>query len=328
MFYDQVYGDIIMLSRLFLQPQRQVSAVLPKLPSHKNLVIHAFSAQQYYTLDLLEPDLCVFDIADEFYANPTDDEVDFERSETIRYIQAERKAFERADVVFVSSSGLYESRSKLHPRVLQIPADCVDFELFSQAVQNDLPIPDDIAKVPKPRIGFIGNINELLDINLLINLAQLWPCRSLVLVGAVNGQSSFKRSSSFRQLMNLSNVHYLGWHPYESLPAYMKAMDVCLMPYRLNVWMRNAHLNKTYQYLATGKPVVSTAFPEVIRLEKVISVAKHNEDFIAAVDEALNRTDTAQDIASRLEIARQNSSRVRAQQRGEVLAEMIGLQKH
>jgi glycosyltransferase involved in cell wall biosynthesis len=123
--------------------------------------------------------------------------------------------------------------------------------------------------------------------------------------------------------MTLRNVHYLGWRPYDTLPAYMKAMDVCLMPYRLNEWMRNAHLNKTYQYLAAGKPVVSTAFPEVIRLEKVISVAKHTEDFIAAVEKALNRTDTTQDIADRLEIARQNSSTVRAQQRAVMLAEML-----
>lgn len=307
--------------------ERQVSAVLSKLPSHKYLIVHAFSAAQYYTLDVLQPDLRVFDVTDEFYANLLDDEIDFERPETVRYMRAERKVFDRADVVFVASSGLYDSRSKLHHRVIRIPVGCVDLELFSQALRNDLPIPADIAAVPKPRIGFVGNINELLDIESLMQLAQTRPARSLVLVGAVNAQPAFKRSSPFRQLMARPNVHYLGWHPYESLPGYMKAMDVCLMPYRLNAWMRNAHPNKTYQYLAAGKPVVSTAFPEVIPLERVISVAKHTEDFISAVDEALNRSDTAQDIASRLEIARQNSSRVRAQQRAVVLAEMLGLQK-
>ncbi|MFH1380340.1 MAG: glycosyltransferase [bacterium] len=303
--------------------RRQVLKVLSELPAYKYLIVHSFIAQQYYAMGVLNPDLCIFDIPDEFYADLKDEEIDFKRPQTIRYRQFEKKMLDKADLVFVSSHGLYASRSKLHSRVMRIPVDCVDFELFSQARSNDLSVPDDIKAVPASRIGFVGNINELLDLELLIQLAIQRPQQSLVLVGAVNGQRAFKRCLQYQQLMKLPNVYHLGWRPYETLPSYIKAMDVCLMPYRLNAWMRNAHLNKTYQYLAAGKPVVSTAFPEVLRLDKVIAVARNATDFIKAVDASLKEMGTDKDIENRVAIGYENSSVARAKQRAKVIEEFI-----
>lgn len=309
------------ISKLLLRCQ--VASVLSQMPTYKHLIVQNFMPQQHYAFNVLQPDLYIFDIADEFYANANDEEIDFNREETIRYMQFEQKMFDRADLVFVSSRGLYDSRRKMHPRIAQIPVGCVDFELFSKARDSDLSIPDDIASIPSPRIGFIGNFNEKLDLELLVQLAQQRPDRSLVFIGAENGQASFKRSNLYRQLMGLPNVHNLGWRTYESLPAYMKAMDICLMPFRLNVWMKNSHPSKTYQYLAAGKPVVSTALPEVLSLDNVIAVTRNNEEFITAVEVALEKVDTNMDIAQRVEIGYQNSSKVRAEQRAVVIAELL-----
>lgn len=309
------------LSRFILRSQ--LKRVLSKMPSYEHLIMHYFMPQQHYALNLLKSDLSIFDIADEFYVKAQDEEIDFKRKSTIRYRQYEKKVFDNTDLVFVSSRSLYNSRSRLHSNIVQIPVGCADFEFFSKARDLNLSIPTDIASLSSPRVGFVGNFNEKVDLKLLLELARQKSDISLIFVGADNGETAFKRTTPYRELMGLPNVYHLGWHPYESLPAYIKALDVCLMPFCLNVWMKNSHPSKTYQYLSAGKPVVSTAIPEVLSLDNVIAVAKNTQDFINAVEVAINKRDAKEDIEKRVEIGFQNSSKVRAKQRAKVIVQSL-----
>ncbi len=193
----------------------------------------------------------------------------------------ERELLAEADLVFTGGYSLYEAKRGRHPNIHPFPSS-VDRRHFAKA-REPQPDPADQAGAPHPRLGFYGVIDERMDIQLLDALAAARPDWSLMIVGPV-----VKIDPA--DLPRRPNIHYLGGKTYDELPAYLAGWDVALMPFAINEATRFISPTKTPEYLAGGKPVVSTAIVDVRRhygeLDGV-AIADTAEAFIAACERAL-----------------------------------------
>jgi glycosyltransferase involved in cell wall biosynthesis len=232
----------------------------------------------YYTPMMLpfsrhiEADVTVFDAMDElskFKFAPT------------KLLQLEQELIDRADIVFTGGSSLFEAKKDRHDNIHCFPSsvDRVHF-LKARARQFD---PADQEDLPKPRLGFYGVIDERFDTELLDKVAGMRPGWSFVMVGPV-----VKISED--DLPKRPNIHYLGSKTYRELPSYLSGWDVALMPFAMNESTQFISPTKTPEYLAGGKPVVSTPIKDVVRhyghLEGV-KIADNAEDFVVQCEEAL-----------------------------------------
>jgi glycosyltransferase involved in cell wall biosynthesis len=206
-----------------------------------------------------------------------------------RLRELEGRLFERADLVFTGGHSLYEAKRDRHPRVYPFPSS-VDVDHFLQARQP-LPEPADQAGIPRPRLGFYGVIDERLDVELIRALAEARPEWQLVLVGPV-----VKIDPAI--LPRNANVHYLGGKLYGELPGYLASWDVALLPFACNESTRFISPTKTPEYLAAGRPVVSTPIRDVVHPygdDGLARIAATLDEFVRAVEAAL-----AEDADARL----------------------------
>ncbi|HEX8467425.1 MAG TPA: UDP-galactopyranose mutase [Allosphingosinicella sp.] len=193
----------------------------------------------------------------------------------------ERELLASADVVFTGGYSLYEAKKGLHPNIHPFPSS-VDRSHFGQARAIDA-VPDDQGSLPRPRFGFYGVIDERMDLEMIAAVADAHPEWSIVMVGPV-----VKIDPA--DLPHRHNIHYLGNKQYEELPVYLGGWDVALMPFAINDSTKFISPTKTPEYLAGGRPVVSTPITDVIRhygdLESVF-IADGAEAFIKGCEEAL-----------------------------------------
>jgi UDP-galactopyranose mutase len=239
--------------------------------------IHEFVAWYYTPMALdftrhLEPIAVVYDCMDELSAFA---------GAPAGIQDKERALLRRADLVLTGGRSLYEAKRDLHPNVHEFPSS-VDVHHFSQA-RGSMPPPDDQAQIPEPRIGFFGVIDERLDRELLHGVAARCPGWHFVLVGPV-------AKIDPRDLPSLPNIHYLGQKAYADLPRYIAGWDVAMLPFARNASTRFISPTKTPEYLAAGKPVVSTSIPDVVRPygdAKLARIADTPDSFIEAIREAL-----------------------------------------
>jgi len=186
-----------------------------------------------------------------------------------------------ADVVFTGGYSLYEAKRDRHPNVHAFPSS-VDRAHFARA-RAITAQPKDQAKLPTPRLGFYGVVDERMDLALLAALADSHPEWSVVVVGPV-----VKINPA--DLPQRTNIHYLGGKTYDELPAYLGGWDVCLMPFAINDSTRFISPTKTPEYLAGGRPVVSTAITDVIRHYGEVQgvfIAHDTNGFIRGCEDAL-----------------------------------------
>jgi UDP-galactopyranose mutase len=193
----------------------------------------------------------------------------------------ERELLAAADIVFTGGYSLFEAKKGRHPNIHPFPSS-VDRAHFAQARATDA-APDDQAMLPRPRFGFYGVVDERMDLDLLAALADAHPEWAIMIVGPV-----VKIDPA--DLPGRANIHYLGGKKYEELPAYLGGWDVALMPFAINDSTKFISPTKTPEYLAGGRPVVSTPITDVIRhygdLDAVF-IAEGAEAFITACEDAL-----------------------------------------
>ena len=195
--------------------------------------------------------------------------------------EREAELLKRADLVFTGGQSLYESKRNRHPRVYLFPSS-VDVGHFAQA-RAPQPEPDDQAEIPRPRLGFFGVIDERMDLELVDAVARARPDWQLVVVGP------FTKIDT-AALPRRENIHYLGPKPYEELPRYLAGWDVAIMPFARNDATRFISPTKTPEYLAGGRPVVSTSIRDVVRPYGELGLARIADlpdEFVRAVEEAL-----------------------------------------
>lgn len=218
----------------------------------------------------LGEELVAYYCVDEFTA--------FSDAGTSALIELEDKLLARADVVVVSSDRLLDAKKKKNPRTVLIKHG-VDHSHFKKALDAKTVVPDEVARLPKPVIGYFGLMApDWIDIDLMEHVAKSFPNGSMVLLGKVTADLS--------RLTALPNVHVLGRKPYADLPAYSKGFDVAMIPFPISEVTLSSNPLKAREYLASGLPVVSTKIPEVEAIGGC-HIAEDKEAFVRAIHEAL-----------------------------------------
>ncbi len=199
---------------------------------------------------------------------------------------AERALMARADAVFTGGVSLYEAKRDNHANIHAFPSS-VDIQHFGRT-RSGLTEPSDQASISGPKLGYYGVIDERLDLELMKSVAEARPDLSLIFIGPV-----VKISPD--ELPRAPNIHYLGLKPYADLPAYLSGWDVALMPFALNEATRFISPTKTPEYLAAGRPVVSTRVVDVARAYGDVTgvyLASDAQEFVAACDRAIALSET------------------------------------
>ena len=220
----------------------------------------------------LKPVLTVYDCMDELSAF---------KGAAPRLRELEAELFQKADLVFTGGQSLYESKMNQHPEVYAFPSS-IDKAHFAQARQQ-VTEPADQAGIPHPRLGFYGVLDERFDIELLRGISALRPDWHFVMVGPV-----VKIDPA--DLPQAENIHYLGGKSYQELPVYLSGWEVALLLFARNESTRFISPTKTPEYLAAGKPVVSTSIRDVVRPygdAGLVHIADTPQDFVAAIEKAL-----------------------------------------
>lgn len=200
----------------------------------------------------------------------------------------EQELLARADLVFTGGQSLYEAKRDRHPAVYAFPSS-IEKEHFAQA-RHGLADPADQAAIPHPRIGFYGVIDERFDLELVRALAARRPDWHLVLVGPV-----VKIDPA--TLPQAANIHYLGGRSYAELPAYLAHWDVAALFFALNESTRFISPTKTPEYLAAGRPVVSTPIRDVVRPYGelgMVQIATDAAEWEVAIAQAFAQADDAE----------------------------------
>lgn len=194
-----------------------------------------------------------------------------------------------ADLTLFVSDMLFDEEAGQCKRAVYLDHG-VDYEMFSMAEQ-DQHKPEDIKDIPKPIIGFFGTIDDhTFDIDFVETVVDLLPQMSFVFVGSA--------SSDINGLKKRKNVWLLGQKPYDQICHYGKCFDVAMMPWKQNRWIEVCNPIKLKEYLALGKPIVSTAFPELQKYWNVVYQAKTAEEFAERIKKALAE-DTPDCVAAR-----------------------------
>lgn len=229
----------------------------------------------------LKPRAVVYDCMDELslfkFAPPT-------------LLSNEEKLINTSDIMFTGGQSLYEAKRNRHKNIWAFPSS-IDVEHFKKA-RNASEEPPDQSKIARPRLGFIGVIDERMDLELLRQVAEMRPDWNFVMIGPVVKISE-------NDLPKGKNIHYLGKKDYDELPSYIAGWDVALMPFAINDSTKFISPTKTPEYLAAGKPVVSTPIRDVVRPygeQDLVYIASDAKEFVSAIKEALDETDEAKHL--------------------------------
>ena len=259
------HGDIFQIQRTLLDEWLRGQAFKETIAWYYTPMALLFSGH-------LRADITVYDCMDQLSA--------FQGAPP-ELIEQERRLFERADVVFTGGRSLFDKKRGEHRNVHLLPSS-VDRAHFAagREPQKD---PEDQAAIPHPRIGFFGVLDERLDQDLLREAAACEPTWHFVMIGPV-----VKISPG--ELPRAANIHYLGQKHYNELPRYLAHWDVAMLPFAQNASTRFISPTKTPEYLAAGKPVVSTPIRDVAEPYGRLGLARiaaNAQEFCAAIRESL-----------------------------------------
>lgn len=227
---------------------------------------------------------------------------------------AEYDLLKRADCVFVTSNELYRTRKKINSNTYLF-TNVADYEHFSKARDSETLVPDDIAQIKHPVIGFVGAISAYkLDFKLIAYMARQRPDWSIVLIGKVGEGDPNTDVSS----LTLDNIYLLGPRAYEQLPAYMKGFDVAMIPVVLNEYTHAMFPMKFFEYLAAGRRIVSMNIDSLQSYSDYTCIANSYDEFVSRIDEIL-ASGSDDNLDNRLELARQNTYKIRMKKMLEVM---------
>jgi UDP-galactopyranose mutase len=282
-----------------LERENGIQIIVPMLPhglSHEQIheelrmtvdqliedeIIQNYTAWYYTPMALeftrhLKPTSVVFDCMDELSA--------FKHA-PVHLLQLEAELLRRSDVVFTGGQSLYEAKKDRHHNIHAFPSS-IDGAHFRRARTETEP--EDQKHIPHPRVGFFGVIDERMDIELVDKMAQLRPDWHFVMIGPV-----VKIDPA--HLPKHSNIHYLGKKDYKELPQYLAGWDLAMLPFARNESTQFISPTKTPEYLAAGRPVVSTNIKDVVRPygdNKLVHIADTPEEFIACGEKAMHQART------------------------------------
>ena len=194
----------------------------------------------------------------------------------------EQKLFAKADIVFTGGMHLYEAKKNFHSNIFGIPSG-IDAKHFIKA-RKFVKDPNDQAAIPHPRIGFYGVVDERFNIELLRSAAEKRPDWHFIVIGPT-------AKIDPATLPQRRNIHFIGMREYKDLPNYLAGWDVAMMPFELNEATKYISPTKTPEFLAAGKPVVSTSIHDVVHPygdKNLVSITDTPDEFVAAIEQYLS----------------------------------------
>jgi len=214
-----------------------------------------------------------------------------------KIIQSEEKELlQNVDIVFTHSQGLRDKYQNFTKRPIVLTPSAADVKAF----QTNPTIHPALASITRPRIGLIGTLDNRIDVSLLQRAACSHTEWNIVLIGKLR-----TGNTNFEQLRSKPNIYFLGQHPNENLPSLLSGLDVLLIPYLLNDLTEYISPIKFYEYLSTGKPIVTTDLPELRKFSKLIRISTP-ERFIHSIEDAL-RDDSPEIQKARQEEAQKHT---------------------
>ena len=235
--------------------------------------------------------------------------------------KSEKRLLKDVDLVFVTSGELYNYCSGYNDRVYKFPF-AVNFEEFEKVRLEGSSIPEEFKNIKSPIIGYVGGVHKWIDQELVRHLAEKYPQYSFVFIGPIQTDVS--------KLQVLKNIHFLGKKEHSRLPFFIKYFDVGIIPYLISEYTNNVYPTKLNEYLALGKPVVSTQLPEIIEFNKeygnIVYVSGDKEKFGEHIDKAI-KEDNQILRAGRIEASRDNSWESRIEKMSRLMQEEIEKKK-
>ncbi len=214
----------------------------------------------------------------------------------------------KADAVFSVSDTLVQKHKKLNRRSYLLP-NGVDLRLFSEENFRNGLRPTELPTGGRV-IGFIGALNYHLDLELLVKVAAAFPQDCLVVVGKIPGNHTIPSEAQLKalgRLHGMPNVRMAGFVPTRDLPAYIQAFDVCLIPFLQNPFNMECDPLKFYQYMSSGKPVVTTPVTVALENPALCYLAQSHDEFLSHISTALTESGAADRRRKRLAFARSHS---------------------
>ena len=205
----------------------------------------------------------------------------------------EKILLKNSDFVTCSSLHLLQKIQKVTSNLLYLP-NAGEFNHF-----NKIPSEIHLQNYQKPIIGYFGSIADWFDNELIEYVAKKRPELTFIFIGHTFG-------SDVRKLMKFENVHFLGEQPYSELPKYLHAFDVCLIPFKSIPLIKATHPVKIYEYMAAGKPVVTTNMKELSPMKEICYISKNKEDFLKNLNRALDEKDK-EIVQKRIDFASKNT---------------------
>ncbi len=230
---------------------------------------------------------------------------------------SEQLLIESSDLVICTSKELFKLKSELHKQTYFVP-NAADFSHSSKASLAGTPILPALASIKKPIIGFLGNIEGRMDFDLVISLAKAHVDKSFVFVGPI---SDFYREKLTNKR---DNIHLIDGVPYSEMPQVLKGFDIAIIPFRKDEVSATIFPLKLFEYLGSGKPVISTNFNPDLKeqTDDTVPYCENIECFSMAIDEAL-ANDTEEKKQARLIVAQNNTWDKRAAEFANLLAKHL-----
>jgi glycosyltransferase involved in cell wall biosynthesis len=214
----------------------------------------------------------------------------------------EARLLDTVDLTLVASPTVRDAKQG-PGRHIELVENAVDFQAFRAAAASKKLEPPELARIPRPRLGYSGLVGRRLNLDLLLRLAKARPEWSIVLLGTIDARLVERQVA---QAARLPNFHLLGARPVEDVPYYVKSFDVALMPYQRNLETLHISPLKLYEYLALGRPVISTDIPAARRCAEFVTIAEDGATFEDACARALaGRTPDGRQ--ARIQFAAQNT---------------------
>lgn len=195
--------------------------------------------------------------------------------------QREKELLKKANLVFTGTLTLYRKKKAFvpHDNIFFFPCG-VEYSFFAQARKGGLSLPEDVKNIPKPSIGYFGSIEERIDFELLEYIANQRPQLSIIMIGP------YWRVKE--KYLEIPNIYFLGRKEYKELPNYIQHFDICFMPFALNELTMHINPTKLLEYFAAGKPVISTAIPDVVELyNDYLYIIRSKEECVKYIDRIL-----------------------------------------
>lgn len=231
--------------------------------------------------------------------------------------RSEERLLKKADLVFVTSSELYNYCSKYNAKVYNFPF-AVNFTEFEKIRLKDDAISEELKDIKPPIVGYIGGVHKWIDQKLIKEIAENNSKYSFVFVGPLQTNVSL--------LLPLKNIHFLGKKEHEKLPLFIKHFDACIIPYRITDYTENVYPTKLNEYLALGKAVISTSLVEVKifnnKYGDIVYIAEDKEEFDRYLNKAI--TEDSQLLRNkRISVARRNSWEERIEEMCDLIEETM-----